>query len=197
MARSQMSNGNKPLNLLNQTNWYVITGAPCSGKTSVINGLARRGYKVLPEAARAYIDSQLALGLTLEEIKADILPFERHILLDKARIEERLDERRLVFLDRAVPDSIAYFQFEGLDCREPLAYSRRRRYQKIFLFEQLEFKKDAVRSEDRTIAWRIETLLEKCYLDLGYPIIRVPVLPVDQRIAFVLGQVDTQDVIAP
>ncbi|MBW2239191.1 MAG: AAA family ATPase [Deltaproteobacteria bacterium] len=35
---------------MQQTNWHVITGAPCSGKTSVICELERRGHPVVHEA---------------------------------------------------------------------------------------------------------------------------------------------------
>ena len=170
-------------------NGYVITGAPCSGKTSVIEGLAQLGFNVVPEAARAYIDSQLHRGYTLKEIKSDILSFERHILLAKVQIERKLSKSQPVFLDRAIPDSIAYFKLEGLDCKEPLEYSRMLRYKKIFLFDQLTFEKDAVRSEDPALAAQIEALLEQCYLDLGYSITRVPALPLDQRIDFVLARI--------
>jgi predicted ATPase len=60
--------------------WYVITGAPCSGKTSVIHELEKRGYHIVTETARAHIEKQLAKGLTLSQIKEDELAFERHIL---------------------------------------------------------------------------------------------------------------------
>ncbi len=48
-----------------KTQWHVITGPPCSGKTAVIDELANRGYQVVPEVAGAYIDSQLSRGVTL------------------------------------------------------------------------------------------------------------------------------------
>jgi len=168
------------------TNWYVITGAPCSGKSAVIQALARRGFNVVQETARAYIDSQLASGHTLEEIKSDILSFERHILLEKVRIEETLPNTQIHFLDRAVPDSVAYYQVEGLSREEPLGFSRRVRYKGIFLFERLAFETDAVRTEDNELAGRIERLLENGYRQLGYTIIRVPVMPVKQRVEWVL-----------
>ena len=170
-----------------QTNWYVITGAPCSGKTSVIEGLADRGHRVVREVARAFIDRQLAEGLALSEIKADILAFERKILLEKVRIENELPGSQTVFLDRAVPDSIAYFQIEGLDIAEPLRYSQSARYRKVFLFERLTFEKDRVRSENHALANRIEGLLAKSYAMLGYKVIGVPLLTIDQRIDFVLA----------
>ncbi len=169
-----------------KTNWYVISGAPCSGKSAVIEILARRGYSVVHETARTYIDSQLASGRTLQEIKSDILSFERHILLAKVRIEATLAKNRIHFLDRAVPDSVAYYQLEGLNCDEPLAYSRQNQYRGIFLFERLAFETDTVRTEDNELAGQIELLLEKCYQQLGYAITRVPVMPVEQRADWVL-----------
>jgi len=57
---------------MQQTNWHVITGAPCSGKTSVICELERLGHPVVHEAARAYIDKELEKGKTMARIKADI-----------------------------------------------------------------------------------------------------------------------------
>ena len=173
-----------------QTNWCVITGAPCSGKTSVIEGLAERGYRVVHEAARAFIDSQLALGAALSEIKADILAFERQILMEKVRNEEQIPKPQMVFLDRAIPDSIAYFQIEGLDISEPLQYSQSVRYRNVFLFERLTLEKDPVRSENQALAIRIEGLLAKSYAMLGYEVIAVPVLTIDQRIDFVLAHCD-------
>jgi len=170
------------------TNWCVVTGAPCSGKTSVIEGLADRGHPVVHEVARSFIDSQLAKGSSLSELKADILTFERGILLEKVRIEKLLPRHRMVFLDRAVPDSIAYFQIEGLDIEEPLKYSQSWRYRNVFLFDRLTFEADPVRSENQALAARIEALLAESYAMLGYEVIRVPVLTVGQRIDFVLEQ---------
>jgi len=91
---------------MKQTNWHVITGAPCSGKTTVIRELEQLGYPVVHEVARAYIDERLKTGETIDRIKADILSFERHILYKKIAIEQSLFKEETVFLDRAVPDSI-------------------------------------------------------------------------------------------
>ena len=39
-----------------QTNWHVITGAPCCGKTTLIDQLANQGFQTVPEGARRYIE---------------------------------------------------------------------------------------------------------------------------------------------
>jgi len=121
------------------TNWYVITGAPSSGKTSVICELELLGYRVVHEVARAFIDEELKKGKTIEQIKSDELAFERHILYEKIKIEESLPKKEIIFLDRAVPDSIAYFKSAGLNPDEPIKKSKIVHYKKISLFERLGF----------------------------------------------------------
>ena len=172
------------------TRWCIITGAPCSGKSTVVRALADAGYRTVPEVAREYIGSQLASGKDLASIKSDALAFERRILLRKVSIEQHLPKNELIVLDRAVPDSIAYYQLEGLDISEPLHYSRRIGYQSIFLFDRLAFERDAVRTEDQQISARIEALIVQAYTRLGYAIIRVPALPINQRVDFILSHID-------
>lgn len=169
------------------TQWCVITGAPSSGKTAVILQLAQRGCRVVHEAARAYIEHELKKGRTLQEIKSDPLHFERRILLNKIDIESHLSATERLFLDRAVPDSIAYYRFEGLDSGEPERFSRLFRYRRVFFFDRLRLTRDAVRSENDDSAETLERLLEVSYRELGYDLIRVPVMPVAERTRLVLA----------
>lgn len=171
------------------TNWNVITGAPSSGKTSVIYELEKLGYRVVHEVARAYIDEELQKGKSLKEIKADQLVFERHILHKKIEIEKALPDDEVIFLDRAIPDSIAYFKLEQLNSDEPREKSRAIRYHKIFLFDRLGLESDPVRSEDDRIASQLERLLECIYHTLGYKVIRVPIFSVKLRTDFILRHI--------
>ena len=168
------------------TNWYVITGAPCSGKTTVILELEKQKHRVVHEVARWYIDMQLKKGKRLEAIKSDPLTFERAILYEKVAIEQRLPTQDVVFFDRAVPDSIAYFKVEGLDPAEPLKHCREHRYRRVFLFDRLGFEKDSVRAENSHISARLDSLIEDSYRHLGYDPVRVPVMSVVKRMQFVL-----------
>jgi predicted ATPase len=164
----------------------VITGAPCSGKTAVIHTLEQRGYKVVHEVARAYMDNELMKGKTLPEIKADERAFERHILMEKVRIESTLEKDEIIFFDRGVPDSIAYYKLNGLDSTEPFQKSGEVRYQNVFLFERLRFLTDPVRTEDEKTARRLNRLIEESYQSLGYDIVHVPLLSVEERTEFIL-----------
>ena len=168
------------------TRWSVITGAPCSGKTAVIHMLEQRGYHVVHEVARAYIDNELKKGKALAEIKADELAFERHILMEKIRIESTLEKNEIIFFDRGIPDSIAYFKLNGLDPVEPFQKSTEVRYQNVFLFERLRFLSDPVRTENEQTARRLGRLIEESYQSLGYDLIQVPLLSVEERTQYVL-----------
>jgi predicted ATPase len=168
------------------TRWCVVTGAPSSGKTAVIVQLQSQGHRVVHEVARAYIEAKLAKGRALQNIKADPLDFERCILLKKVDIESHLPAAERLFLDRAVPDSIAYFRYEGLDSTEPERLSRLTRYHRVFFFDRLPLTRDDVRSENDESAESLERLLKTGYRELGYELIRVPVMPVKQRAQFLL-----------
>lgn len=125
----------------------------------------------------------------MDQIKADIRQFERHILHTKIKIEDSLQKTDPIYFDRGVPDSIAYYNLEGLDPAEALKFSRRTRYRKIFFFERFDFLKDGVRSEDEKIAARFNDLLLEAYGQAGYNPIRVPVMSVKDRTDLVLENI--------
>jgi predicted ATPase len=122
-------------------NWYVVTGGPSSGKTTVIKELAKLDYRVCPGAARVYIDQEMAKGKSLKEIRSDEINFQRKVLKIKIKIEKTAPKNKMVFFDRAIPDSIAYWQICGLNLKEVIQICLKNQYQKIFFLEQLPFKK--------------------------------------------------------
>src|SRR5579872_2819615 len=63
-----------------KTNWCVLTGAPCSGKTTALNVLKDLGYRCIPEMARVYIEDELSKGHSLKEIRADERAFQKKVV---------------------------------------------------------------------------------------------------------------------
>jgi predicted ATPase len=71
-----------------QTNWCVITGAACSGKTTLVDQLADKRFQTVPEAGRQFFDSEMAKGRTIEEIRKDRATIT-YLIFDIMGISER------------------------------------------------------------------------------------------------------------
>ena len=167
-------------------NWYVITGAPSSGKTTVLNILRQRGYLTIDEVARTYIDCELSKGKTIEQIRKDELAFQTSVLKQKYMIESHLSTTRLTFFDRGIPDTHAYRELYGMHDHSDISkYMKKCFYKKIFLFEILSYKQDYARTETSDQAIKIEHLLEKQYLNNGFTVIKIPKLSVDERLKII------------
>ena len=171
------------------TAWCVVTGAPCSGKTTVLQDLEKRGFRFIPEVARVYIEEQLAKGKMLQEIRANEGQFQMSLIQTKIRIENGLPTNEVVFLDRAMPDSITYFRTAGLDPFNIIDVCKRYRYQHIFILDRLPFIYDHARIENEATVDFLDHQLERDYQDLGYKVIRVPVMSVFERSEFIIGHI--------
>jgi predicted ATPase len=170
------------------TGWIVITGAPSSGKTSVIDVLAARGYATKGEAARIVIEKHLAQDDTLADIRSPdrVVAFQHEILAMKLETEAALDPAQTVFLDRGVPDTLSYLKLAGQKTEAARAACFRFRYRQVFIFDRLPVVADKVRSEDDFAAAQLDIEIEKDYRAIGYDTQRVPVLPVAKRADFIL-----------
>lgn len=170
------------------TNWYVVTGGPGSGKTTTIDLIGARGYKTTIEHARHYIDTQRQNGRTVEEIRKNQEEFQMRVLEMQLEQETSLDPKEVVFLDRALPDALAYYYFLGLPVNAKLFEALKLyRYKKVFILDCLPFVQDYARREDEKAQKKIHELLIKVYSDLNFPIIHVPVLPPEERVDYILN----------
>lgn len=171
-----------------ETNWYVITGGPSSGKSKTIDYLAFIGYPVISEAARILIDSEMSRGRTIDEIRANEAEFQRKVLQLKISVEDRIAPDRITFFERGIPDSIAYYQICGENVGPVREASGRRRYRGVFLLDPLPFEKDYARVEDEETVHRLDQLLYDSYVGLDYEVLRVPIMPVDERAQFIVSK---------
>ena len=84
-----------------QTNWHVITGAACSGKTTLIEQLADKGFRTVPETARLYFEREMVKRRTIDEIRENPAAVERGLIDIQLRFEGGLRPTDVVFLDQA------------------------------------------------------------------------------------------------
>ncbi|RLG14171.1 MAG: hypothetical protein DRN66_02705 [Candidatus Nanohalarchaeota archaeon] len=173
-----------------KTNWYILTGGPCSGKTKTIEYLAFLGHKTIPEAARVFIDNEASKGIAVEQLRKDEIEFQRKVLDIKKQVEERIDESELYFFDRAVPDTIAYDKINGINTEELEKYSMKTQYKKVFFLEQLKYEKDDARVEDDQLGKLISEKLYEIYTNLGYTLIIIPANSIEERARLILKHVE-------
>ncbi len=102
-------------------------------------------------------------------------------------MELEINPNERYFLDRSAADTLAYCRLYGIDDTYFREQVSRKRYKNVFLLDNLPFVKNHVRIEDEEAASKIGTYLEDAYLQLGYDVMHVPALSIDERIEFILS----------
>lgn len=177
------------------TNWHVITGAPCSGKTTLVGQLADKGFETVRETAREYYKRELAKGRTIDEIRGDIVANTHRLVAMQLKIERDLNALDAAFLDRGVPDSLAFGRVGGLNPNDVVADCFHHRYASVFMLDRLPLQQDDERIEDDATSDLLDAWLESDYLALGYHVVRVPVMPPHKRLAFVLAKLSERELV--
>ena len=178
-----------------RTNWHVITGAPSSGKTTLINLLKKKGYKTSQERAHQYIEREMAKGYTVDEVQVDKVALEQAIMVFTLDSELGLAASDVIFLDRGLPDCLGYCRIIGLNPNASLPDCFHHRYTSVFILDWLPFDHDGVRYEDDTIAAFLHTWTLNDYRALGDNPISVPILPVEECVEFILNKLTEQKLI--
>ena len=105
--------------------------------------LKERGYITTFEHARHYLDTQRLKGRTVEETRKNQREFQLGVLDMQIEQENEISPDVLVFLDRAIPDALAYYRFLNLSVDEKLTKALRTvSYKKIFILDPLPLKND-------------------------------------------------------
>ena len=176
--------------MIRQTNWYVVTGGPSSGKTTTVNILKERGYKTTIEHARHYLDTQRINGKTVEEVRQNQIEFQLGVIEMQIEQENALEPNDVVFLDRAIPDSLAYSRFLNLPPDKILLEALTKVvYKKVFILDRLPLIRDYARTEDEAAQKQIHELLTEVYESLPFPVVHVPVLPPNDRVDYILKNI--------
>lgn len=171
--------------------WYVISGGPSSGKSTTIALLAGRGFHVTTEKARQILDEEMAKGRSADDIRGDGEWFQELILERELAMDAQLDPGATIFLDRGIPDGFAYERYLRLTPNPALAEAARvQRYRRVFVLDPLHLHDDGSRIEDEQAQQDIHDAIVATYGELGFDLVQVPVLPIEQRVEFILARID-------
>ena len=165
---------------------YIVTGAPGTGKTSLVQLLAHLG-EVVGEPARELIaEHRAATG----EQSLDGSPelFVQRLI---ARSIEKFDGARadgVTIYDRGLPDCVAYANVFGVDPSAALAAAEQRRYSVPVLvaapWEEI-YTMDELRQATFAQVTAFHDELIAVYRQLGYQLVELPKTSVAERVRVV------------
>lgn len=171
----------------------VITGGPGTGKTTIVEALIEQGYSCFPEISR-----QITLEAKQQGIEQLFL--EKPLLFSELLLKGRkkqyqsacADQSDLVFLDRGLPDILAYMHYIGDSY--PAFFDKAckdHQYQTVFLLPPWEeiYQSDEARYENYEQAKLIYIHLKETYEKYGYNLIEIPTGTIEERVLFLLGQI--------
>jgi len=176
-------------------NYFVITGGPGAGKTSIVERLAARGFPTVAESGRAILRQQVAIGGTAVHW-ADAAAY-RELMLQRGMDDyERMsiEADGPVFFDRGVTELVGYCRLIGAPVPDHV-----RRAAELYRYNRLVFlsppwpeiyANDDLRKQDADEAMRSSELAGEVYAEFGYDVVEVPRAPVADRAAFVLARAD-------
>ena len=168
---------------------YIITGGPGFGKTALIEGLRKCGYLCSGEFARDLIESQLNSG-------GDILPwknpklFQQEVLTKRINFFESVAGKAIAFADRGIPDQLAFAHYHGFGAPKILSESTMKYRYAPYVFVTPPWKEifenDLIRTESFEESARIHQTVLDTYIDLNYQVIELPLLPVRERLQYLI-----------
>lgn len=179
-------------NSIMQKEIVLLIGGPGTGKSTLIDVLSKRGYVCYPEISRQVTFEAQQQGI-------DQLFLEQPLLFSQKLLEGRIkqyqnaleEKESIVFIDRGIPDVLAYLHYIG-DMNYPDVFdsaSKEHKYTKLFILPIWEeiYESDNERYENLDQAKQIQEYLIKTYEDLGYELIEVPKDTPQKRADFVLS----------
>ncbi|HVY19125.1 MAG TPA: AAA family ATPase [Bauldia sp.] len=179
---------------MDQPNYFIISGGPGSGKSSIIDRLDARGFTTVGETGRAIIREQAESGgnatHTGDAEAFGLLMLERGIA-DYRRMRK---EDEPVFFDRGIAELTGYWRLIGKPLPERVALAAReyRTNRTVFLAPPWReiYRQDAERQQDWNEAVRTFELVREAYDTAGYMTIEIPKDTVARRVSFILAEVD-------
>lgn len=170
-------------------NCIILTGAPGSGKSTVLRLLRELGATCVDEPARQIIAEQRSIGGSGVSDGSPLLFVE--LLLSRAilRYKDIDDTSGVMVFDRGVADNIAYAALYDLSFAHGWAAAEQyRSNSKVFFAPNWEdiYSTD----EERTMSFEASAAmgdsLRSIYLKLGYEILDLPLSSPEARVKFMV-----------
>lgn len=172
---------------------FVITGGPGSGKSALADALSQRGVCTMPEAGRAIIQDQVAIG-------GEALPWSDRRAFAELMLSWEMRSYRAaqrlngpVIFDRGIPDVLGYLRVSNLSIPAHVERAAQmfRYHHRVFIAPPWPeiFKLDAERKQSFEEACATYEAMIETYSHLSYDLTPLPLDSVQERVRFVLAAI--------
>ena len=172
---------------------YIITGAPGTGKTSIIDKLSSRGYIGLEEVPRKLLKSKAAERLGISPFE-DLKEFA-HLVFEKM-YEQYVDAQKhegICFFDRALPDVFAYLKNSSIPIPEKYhtKLNKCNFAKDVFICPPWQeiYTSDSIRPYPFEETPRLHDQIVSIYRELSFNLIEIPKLSIQERADYVLSRI--------
>ncbi len=172
--------------------FFVLTGGPGAGKTTLVEALRAEGFATTEEAGRGVIRAEMQEnGTALPWVDREGFA-EKMFEWELASYRQAEREKGCVFFDRGLPDTLGYLDLEGLAVpawMEEEAW-RLRYNTHVFVAPpwQAIFGQDEERRQSWQVALRTHQIMVRTYARFGYTLVELPRTSVPERVRFVLDR---------
>lgn len=181
----------------NHNSFYVITGGPGVGKTTLVEALNTYGFQTVEEDARRIIKNQI-------ETKGKGLPWENKLLYAQLMFEaaeksytgiSTQNNPGTVFFDRGILDTVCYMKTEKIPVPKNITeqinqctYNR-----KVFILPPWKeiYETDRERKQNWDEAEQTFYNMKEVYIDYGYTVVEVPKITTEERLQFILQFIES------
>lgn len=180
-----------------KNNFFIITGGPGVGKTTLINRLNQHGFQIIQEDARRIIKNQMetnndGLPWKNKELYAELMLEASIKSYNDTIIEEKSND--ITFFDRGIIDTICYMKLEDIPISEQIInLTKNYSYNKnVFILPPWKeiYETDNERKQDWKEAKFTYQKMYETYTEFGYNLIDLPKLEIEERVNFIIENLD-------
>ncbi|HMS32970.1 MAG TPA: AAA family ATPase [Ignavibacteria bacterium] len=176
-----------------KNNYFVLTGAMGAGKSTVLNSIKEQGHLCVEEPAREILKGQRKInGEGVPEKNAELF---NQLMLQRmiGQYENNVNKKEIIIFDRGIPDIIGYSDLLNTKRDKAELASKEFRYSKyVFLFKGWKeiYTNDEERKMSYMLAENYGENIMKNYEELGYVLLNVPFVTVEERVTYILGRIE-------
>ncbi|MGE6387598.1 AAA family ATPase [Pseudomonas sp. NPDC078416] len=176
------------------TSWVLITGAPGSGKTTLVDSMAAAGWRTIEDPGRAEFEHQLKMGISPTVVRRDYRRFQHLVLKRALRIVDLIPDNEQVIFDYGIAESLAFMKIAGIPWDDVIVQAAARlNFRQVFLLDLVPLPSntdDMIRDESEQSRNLLRDLFQEIYQVLGHNSTRVPLMNAMERLEYINGLIE-------